>query len=207
LLNLSSFSLCCANPSLDSAADASQSEVGGVEAGYVDPEAGRGIIGGVGDGGRRHVDGIEQVERVERHAGIEVEIGEREEIAKVGRGDGEARLLADLATDALLARLLHIDESARKVERAACRFVSAAYDEELAAAVHLTRDEGRGGRHRVGIVGEAAVGAVLALDVVDTETAAAAVRAEQEVVEGMHNLYGLNWNDGNGLLKEIGSFH
>ena len=124
-----------------------------------------------------HLYRVEHVEGVDHEAGIEIEVRDAELIAHL---DGiESGFLFHLSRYAFFAGFIHVYKSARQIEGTLGWFVLAANYQQL---VLLVEDEGNGGAARVEIIGEAAVLALLARDVVDLEVWRAANGAELEFI-------------------------
>ena len=158
-------------------ADALQPEQRGVDVFKRHPRQGGGIVIGMGSGIIGHTDFVEHVQGVNHHARVEVAVGNGEEIA--GCGNIESCLLFYLADDALLGCLIHVHKAAGKVERALGGFLATHRHKQVATDV---ADEGCRGRAGVGVIGEAAVGTVLTLEIVFLEVATAADGAEAEFI-------------------------
>ena len=118
---------------------------------------------------------VEHIERVDVHARVTVDIGNGEEVLHMA--DVEARLFLDLADDTLLARLPVINESPGQVECALGGIFGAPCHQQFALAV---QDEGRRGRTGVLVIRKPALRAVLALEVIDLEELAPALRTVSE---------------------------
>lgn len=101
------------------------------------------------------------VECVDKEIGIEVGVGQGEKV--VDMGDGKSRLLQYLAADTLFACLVHVDESARKVEGTFGWFFGTAAHKQFVATIH---NQSYGGRTGVEVVGETALDTTLRLLVV-----------------------------------------
>ena len=128
-----------------------------------------GIVVGLGLCIVRDVYLEEHVDGMDNHLGVEVLVGEGEEITDLA--DGEARLLQYLAAHAVLYGLLHVNETAGQVQRVLGRFLAATGHQQFAFVI---TDKGGSGRTGVGIIGEAAGLALLALEVVYLKCLAAA---------------------------------
>ena len=89
----------------------------------------------------------------------------------------ESRLFLDLAPHALLYRLSHVNKATGQVKGAACGVLGPTHHQHLIVVVD---DECCRGRARIGIVGEAAVATLLALEIVDLKAGTAADRTEAE---------------------------
>ena len=120
---------------------------------------------------------VEHVEGMDHEAGIEIEVRNAELIVHL---DGiKASFFFYLTCHGLFAGFVHIDKTARQIEHVFSWLVLAANYQQL---ILLVEDEGNGGAARVEIIGEAAVLALLALDVVDLEIRRAANGAELEFI-------------------------
>ena len=162
---------------MDSLADRTQSE-----ALYIDilegyPCTFRRIVTGMYDSLVIHLTEVEQIECVDIHAGVLVDIGDGEEILHLF--DVKAGFLLDLTDDALLARFLIIHKTARQVKGALAWLFPSDGHQQLSFAVD---DEGSRRRTGVLVVGEPAVRTMLALEVMDLEQITAAFRTVMESI-------------------------
>ena len=175
----------------DGIADAGEAEVGGIDLADGNPQGLGGIVGSADDGLQRlrvAMYGNQEihVERVYAHAAVHVNVGRREEVLDVV--NIQPCLFFDFASHALLYRLTHVDEAARQVERALGRLLGTAHHQHLVVVVD---DEGGGSRARISVVGEAAGGTLLALEVVLLEAGTAAYRTVRKFLQWVHDARGL----------------
>lgn len=166
--------------SYDGVADAGKPEVGGVDLADGYPKGFGGIVGSTDgglDGLKVAVNGHQEVhvERVDAHATIYIYVGRGKEIVYLRHV--ESRLFLDFAPHALLYRLAHVNKATGQVESAACGVLGPTHHQHLVVVVD---DECCRGRARIGIVGEAAVATLLALEIVDLKAGTAADRTEAE---------------------------
>ena len=134
------------------------------------------IIGGAGLGKIGHVAEVEHIEGMNLEAAIHIQIRDGEKVA--AGGDFQSGLFADFAARGLLARLVHIDEAAREVERPLRRVFLAAHEEQLAGSV---ADEAGDGRRRIEVIDETTRAAFFRLEVVGNKIGGAAAGAEMEL--------------------------
>ena len=110
--------------------------------------------------------------------GVGVGIGEQE----VGREEFGPHFFIQFAGQSVGDALTRVDKAARQVERAFGRFAATHHTEQLVKVVDHYSHGSCGG---IGVEREAAVSTPFAVGIVRFEAAAAAVRAEQEVVKGV----------------------
>ena len=141
-------------------------------------------VGGVVHGGvvERVLDlaAEEHVERMDREAGVHVEVGQGEEVVRAY--DVEPRLFPHLAGHSLFPRFVQVDEASGQVERTFGGFFGPAAHQQLVPAVD---DEGYRGRGGIEIVDKPAVGTLFGLFVVYPEAGRAALGAILELGKGM----------------------
>jgi hypothetical protein len=154
---------------LNTLADRAEPELLGGEFMEWHPETLRRIVTGTQFRGAGHLAAEEEVEGGDGHPGVEVLIGETEEIA--GLGYAKACLLEHLAGDAFLGRLSHVGETAGQVERALGRRVLSALHQQFSLVVE---DEGHGGPTGVEVIHESAMWATAAFHVIVAEAIVAA---------------------------------
>ena len=100
----------------------------------------------------RHMALEELVERVHLETHVGIDVGDGEEVTALV--DFQARLFAHFAGRRLFARLVHVDETAREVERPLARFLRAAHQEQFARRV---ADKASHGRRGVKVIDKAAM--------------------------------------------------
>ena len=145
------------------------------------PLTGGRIVGSLRLGIRLRLTEIEHVERMDFHARIAIDVRNGEEVAATGYH--ESRLLTYFSQHPLLARLVHIDETTRQVERPLGRLLSPPHNQKFhLSALTSADDKGGGSRRRIGIVGKAAVGTMLALHIVLSPVCTPATRTIAEDV-------------------------
>jgi hypothetical protein len=115
------------------------------------------------------------IEGMNTHATIHIDIGRREKVLDII--DFQARLFLDFTTHAILYGLIHVAEASRQVKSAFGRLFGTTHYQQLIVVVDDKRCRGRTG---VGIIGEATVSALLALEVVDLKMTAATYRTVSE---------------------------
>lgn len=126
------------------------------------------------------VAGKEKIGRVDRKAGVDVSVGEREKQA-VDYGFS-TRLFLYFAHYAVCHALAGVYETAGQVQRAARRVKGTTRHEQFAALVHYDCDRGGGG---ILIKSKAAGAATFGARVVNKELRTATMRTETEEVQRM----------------------
>ena len=120
---------------------------------------------------------VEHIKGVDQKAGVKVEVGDAELI--VYFYGVKPSFLFYFSCHAFFSGFVHVDKTTRQVKGSLGRFVLSANYQKL---VFLVEDEGYCGAARVEIVGESAVCAFLALDVVDFEVRGSANGAKLEFI-------------------------
>ena len=124
-----------------------------------------------------YLDNVEHIKGVDQKAGVKVEVGDAELI--VYFYGVKPSFLFYFSCHASFSGFVHVDKTTRQVEGSLGRLVLSANYQKL---VFLVEDEGYCGAARVEIVGESAVFALLALDVVDFEVRGSANGAKLEFI-------------------------
>lgn len=170
----------CLADSLYPSSDGVESEVGGIDFIRRKEEQVGGIVHRPEVAGVCHRAAVEHVQRMYGESGIDVDVGQREEVFRAHYV--QPRLFLHLTGYAFFARLEHVDEAAGQVERAFGGFFGAAAHQQLAPFVE---NQGDGGGRGIEVIDETAVGALLRLFVVDPEAGGAAFGAVVELGKRM----------------------
>ena len=104
------------------------------------PEAGGSIICSLDGDIILYVADKEQVESMDVHAGIAIDIRDGEEIGHIGTVDCETGFFKDLPYNPLLGILIIVHKSTRQVKRIFCRFLASAGNQQLFSII---QDESR----------------------------------------------------------------
>lgn len=119
---------------------------------------------------------VEHVKGVDVHARVVIDVWDGEQ--ETARAHFKTCLLTYLTEYRLLVILIHIDKASRQVEGALGRLLGSTNHQQLVFAVTaVTHYERRRCGRWIGIIGEATVRTVLALDVVNRPSATATARA------------------------------
>ena len=120
--------------------DRTQSETLYINLAQRHPETGGSIVCSLHGDVILYVTDEEQVEGMDVHAGIAIDIGDGEEVGHVGTVDSESCLLKDFTHDPLLCILTIVHKSPWQVECVFSWFLASAGYQQLSSVV---QDEGR----------------------------------------------------------------
>lgn len=162
---------------MDSLTDGTQSETFHIDLTQRYPETGGSIIGSLDGNIIFHMTDKKQVEGMDIHAGIVIDIGNGKEIGHIGTVDGKSCLLEDLPDHTLLGILVVVNETARQVECILGRFLTPTGHKQLTLVV---QDKGCRRGSGVLIVGKTTIGTVPAQGIVDLEVGTTTLRTVME---------------------------